>query len=109
MSKARALETLKKTLAGPETSADDERGVGGDESVSEALSKAVFSSYTPSCTAVNRGIPHPGQSSLSPCCSLSLSRTLINSLQLPVTAYAIPDEDYAPYLANRARKVNICD
>jgi hypothetical protein len=31
---------------------------GGDESVSEALSKDVFSTYT--CRSLNCGIPHPG-------------------------------------------------
>lgn len=60
MSKARALDKLKKTFENQE-GADDERGVGGDESVSEALSKNIFSSYTTSCTAIDRGIAHPGR------------------------------------------------
>lgn len=54
------LDALKKTLGGSEPNADDERGVGGDETVSEALSKNIFSVYHSSCSAVNRGIPHPG-------------------------------------------------
>lgn len=60
MRKAAALETLKKTLAAPQSNPDDERGVGGDESVSEAVSKNIFASYKPSCSAVDRGIVHPG-------------------------------------------------
>ena len=60
MNKTRALETLKKTLGAQEGAADDERGVGGDESVSEALSKDIFSNYRTTCTAIDRGIPHPG-------------------------------------------------
>ena len=31
---------------------------GGDESVSEALSKDVFSTYV--CRSLQRGVPHPG-------------------------------------------------
>jgi hypothetical protein len=36
----------------------DERGVGGDESFSESLSKDVFATYQ--CRSVRRGIEHPG-------------------------------------------------
>ena len=50
-----ALQNLK--AKGPHE-ADDVTGVGGDETVSEALSKNVFSSYV--CTSVSRGVPHPG-------------------------------------------------
>lgn len=38
--------------------AQDERGVGGDESFSESLSKDVFSTYK--CRSIQRGIEHPG-------------------------------------------------
>ena len=60
VAKAGALETLKKTLASPGSNPDDERGVGGDESVPEALSKNIFSNYVPSCSAITRGVVHPG-------------------------------------------------
>lgn len=50
-----ALQNLKAKVP---HEADDLTGVGGDETVSEALSKNVFSSYV--CTSVNRGVPHPG-------------------------------------------------
>lgn len=39
-----ALEALKAVFK-PEPQNEDESGVGGDESVSEALSKEVFSTY----------------------------------------------------------------
>jgi hypothetical protein len=38
--------------------AQDERGVGGDESFSESLSKDVFSTYK--CRSIKHGIEHPG-------------------------------------------------
>ncbi len=50
-----ALQNLKAKVP---HEADDVTGVGGDESVSEALSKNVFSSYV--CTSVKNGVPHPG-------------------------------------------------
>jgi hypothetical protein len=50
-----ALQNLKAKVP---HEADDVTGVGGDESVSEALSKNVFSSYV--CTSVRNGVPHPG-------------------------------------------------
>ena len=53
--KPAALQNLK---AKAPHEADDVTGVGGDETVSEALSKNVFSSYI--CTSINRGVPHPG-------------------------------------------------
>ena len=40
------------------TVAQDERGVGGDESFSESLSKDVFSTYK--CRSIKHGIEHPG-------------------------------------------------
>jgi hypothetical protein len=42
----------------PVTVAQDERGVGGDESFSESLSKDVFSTYK--CRSIKHGIEHPG-------------------------------------------------
>jgi len=39
---------------------EDERGVGGDESVSEALSKEVFSTYTCRTITHPASHPHPG-------------------------------------------------
>lgn len=51
-------EALQNLKAKAPHEADDVTGVGGDETVSEALSKNVFSSYV--CTSVSRGIPHPG-------------------------------------------------
>lgn len=53
--KQAALQNLK---AKAPHEADDVTGVGGDESVSEALSKHVFSSYI--CTSIQKGVPHPG-------------------------------------------------
>ena len=50
-----ALQNLKAKVP---NEADDVTGVGGDESVSEALSQNVFSSYV--CTSVQKGVPHPG-------------------------------------------------
>ena len=43
--RARALEALKAVYTQPKPEQEDERGVGGDESVSEALSKEIFSQY----------------------------------------------------------------
>ena len=51
-------EALQNLKAKAPHEADDVTGVGGDESVSEALSKNVFSSYV--CTSVKNGVPHPG-------------------------------------------------
>ncbi len=51
-------EALQNLKAKAPHEADDVTGVGGDESVSEALSKNVFSSYV--CTSVRTGVPHPG-------------------------------------------------
>ena len=51
-------EALQNLKAKAPHEADDVTGVGGDETVSEALSKNVFSSYV--CTSVDRGVPHPG-------------------------------------------------
>lgn len=51
-------EALQNLKAKAPHEADDVTGVGGDESVSEALSKNVFSSYV--CTSVRNGVPHPG-------------------------------------------------
>lgn len=51
-------EALQNLKAKAPHEADDVTGVGGDETVSEALSKNVFSSYV--CTSVSRGVPHPG-------------------------------------------------
>lgn len=42
---ASQLEALKEGLRLPRPENEDERGVGGDESVSEALSKLVFATY----------------------------------------------------------------
>ena len=53
--KQAALQNLK---AKAPHEADDVTGVGGDETVSEALSKNVFSSYV--CTSIQKGVPHPG-------------------------------------------------
>ena len=39
---------------------DEERGVGGDESVSEALSKQVFSAYVCRTIKHPQSRPHPG-------------------------------------------------
>lgn len=48
---------------------EDERGVGGDETFSESLSKDVFATYK--CRSIQRGIEHPGDiaeaSGLSAC------------------------------------------
>lgn len=43
--RARALEALKAVYTQPKPEQEDERGVGGDETVSEALSKEIFSQY----------------------------------------------------------------
>lgn len=51
-------EALQNLKAKAPHEADDVTGVGGDETVSEALSKNVFSSYV--CTSVKTGVPHPG-------------------------------------------------
>ena len=68
-------EALQNLKAKAPHEADDVTGVGGDETVSEALSKNVFSSYV--CTSVSRGVPHPGDiaepSSLR--CSIHVGRT----------------------------------
>ena len=53
-----SYEALQNLKAKAPHEADDVTGVGGDESVSEALSKNVFSSYV--CTSVRNGVPHPG-------------------------------------------------
>lgn len=55
---AGALENLKDKQAQTLKEQEDTSGVGGDETVSEALSKMVFSSYV--CRSVARGKPHPG-------------------------------------------------
>lgn len=43
--RAKALEALKAVYAQPKPQQEEERGVGGDETVSEALSKEIFSQY----------------------------------------------------------------
>ena len=40
-----ALEALKAVYKQANPQQEDERGVGGDETVSEALSKEIFSQY----------------------------------------------------------------
>ncbi|KAK9798140.1 hypothetical protein WJX73_007295 [Symbiochloris irregularis] len=82
MRKSTALETLKKTLAVPQSNPEDERGVGGDESVSEAVSKNVFASYKPSCSAIDRGIIHPGDIA---------EATSLSAIKLPETTYPLWD------------------
>ncbi|KAK9814268.1 hypothetical protein WJX72_003136 [[Myrmecia] bisecta] len=80
MDAAAALESLKSLYKSQETSEDD-RGVGGDESVSEALSKEVFSTYQ--CRSIgDRGVPHPG--SIAEATSLS-------AIPLPVSTYPLWD------------------
>ena len=53
-----ALQQLERVPRG------DEQDVGGDESVSEALSKQVFSQYRASSKAIDRGVPHPGEAAV---------------------------------------------
>lgn len=43
--RAKALEALKTVYNQARPQQEDERGVGGDETVSEALSKEIFSQY----------------------------------------------------------------
>jgi len=50
--RARALEALKAVYNQPKPQQEDERGVGGDETVSEALSKEIFSSYVCRCGGI---------------------------------------------------------
>ncbi|KAK9915021.1 hypothetical protein WJX75_003704 [Coccomyxa subellipsoidea] len=76
---ATALEALKAVYK-PKPENEDESGVGGDESVSEALSKEVFSTYV--CRTIDRGIPHPGD--IAEAASLS-------SIPLPSTSYPLFD------------------
>ena len=52
-------DALKKVdAAKAETANEDNRGVGGDESVSELLSRDIFSDYR--SRSVSRGCTHPG-------------------------------------------------
>ena len=104
-----ALQALKEVLKQPAQN-EDERGVGGDESVSEALSKEVFAEYecrslpcpckpsSPrqlhaqrSCAeiqilfpnrTIDRGVPHPGD--IAEAASLS-------TIQLPRSDYPLFD------------------
>jgi hypothetical protein len=107
---ASALEALKEVLKQPAQN-EDERGVGGDESVSEALSKEIFAQYVcrrvllprhmqlpchrPCCLlyavyhipvflsrTIDRGVPHPGD--IAEAASLS-------TIQLPSTSYPLFD------------------
>ena len=59
MSKRAALKALQDVPA-----TEDDRTVGGDESVSEALSKQVFTSFKSSSRAIDRGLPHPGETAV---------------------------------------------
>ncbi|DBA97285.1 hypothetical protein WJX77_012218 [Trebouxia sp. C0004] len=72
-----ALQNLKAKVP---HEADDVTGVGGDESVSEALSKNVFSSYV--CTSVKIGVPHPGHIA---------EPTSLSAIALPATSYPLWD------------------
>ena len=51
-------DALKKVDAKSETANEDNRGVGGDESVSELLSRDIFSEYR--SRSISRGCTHPG-------------------------------------------------
>ena len=51
-------DALKKVDAKSESANEDNRGVGGDESVSELLSRDIFSEYR--SRSVSRGRTHPG-------------------------------------------------
>ncbi len=51
-------DALKKVDAKSETAYEDNRGVGGDESVSELLSRDIFSEYR--SRSISRGCTHPG-------------------------------------------------
>ena len=51
-------DALKKVDAKSESANEDNRGVGGDESVSELLSRDIFSEYR--SRSVFRGRTHPG-------------------------------------------------
>ena len=55
---------LQNLATGQAATGDDDRTVGGDETVSEALSKEVFSQYKASSQAIDRGIPHPGEAAV---------------------------------------------
>ena len=51
--RARAFEALKAVYNQPKPEQEDERGVGGDETVSEALSKEIFSQYVCRCDSAH--------------------------------------------------------
>ena len=51
-------DALKRVDAQSESANEDNRGVGGDESVSELLSRDIFSDYR--SRSVSRGRTHPG-------------------------------------------------
>lgn len=61
MSKRAALKALQDVPGQP---TEDDRTVGGDESVSEALSKQVFTAFKSSSSAIDRGLPHPGETAV---------------------------------------------
>ncbi|KAK9855114.1 hypothetical protein WJX84_007868 [Apatococcus fuscideae] len=74
-------DALKKVdAAKAETANEDNRGVGGDESVSELLSRDIFSDYR--SRSVSRGCTHPG--AIAEAASLS-------AITLPESSYPLWD------------------
>ena len=64
--------------------AQDERGVGGDESFSESLSKDVFSTYK--CRSIQHGIEHPGDIAEASGLRYQTATTLQKCMRLGCTA-----------------------